>query len=498
LAVRESYSIKSDRARGTAPGFVKFLVVIYFWGLFGFALGTLVLLGPVRWWATLCRDRGFSEGFESGGVVFLILLLIATSMSLALWASTEWVRTRSIALKLVLPIVALGVGYYAYSWWMNPSSMKANMGDEQVAGQHFTFGPFPDKSRLAQLKKEGYTGVISLLHPAVVPFEPKLIEQEREAANEVGIEMIHLPMLPWVSENKESLDKLKEIAESKKGRYYVHCYLGEDRVNVARRVIETTAGLGVISGRDTRKSIESKKSFERGEIYQLDDKVYLTPFPTDEEFGSYILGGQISTVIALLDPESDSQAKLIAKERRLFDTFKIDYELFKAGSGNYDPAVIQAAAEKAKTAKRPVIIHSFFPASHKHGGIAQAFLQSYMSGKPAAPPHFFDEVFRGGLPNVVAPNVVVGPEPSGSEWEKIEEGGVRKVIVAGGSASGAATSGARSAGLALSSESNVDTIVETLASGGPYYVFGPSADEVKEKAATRYGPAVPTVKRHDS
>ena len=75
------------------------------------------------------------------------------------------------------------------------------MRSETRAGSSFTFGPYPTEDRLAALERDGYTAVISLLHPAVVPFEPKLIADETAAAERVGIEFIHLPMLPWIADN---------------------------------------------------------------------------------------------------------------------------------------------------------------------------------------------------------------------------------------------------------------------------------------------------------
>jgi protein tyrosine phosphatase (PTP) superfamily phosphohydrolase (DUF442 family) len=496
LAVRESYSIKSDRERGTAPTIVKLFVFVTFWGLIGFAVGTLILLGPVRWWATFCRTNGFSEGFESGGVVALILLLVGISLSLALWASTEWVRSTSRLLKVVLPLVILSAAGLAYWFWINPAFMQTNMADEQVASKRFTFGPFPDENRLRKLKAEGYTGVISLLHPAVVPFEPQLIQQEKAAAEKAGIEMIHLPMLPWVSDNKESLDKLAALAAAETGRYYIHCYLGEDRVNVARRIIEQTAGGDVIAGIDTRKQLVNKDFFERGEIYSLEEGVFLTPYPTDEELASYFLGGQIATVIALLVEREESG--LVSKERDLFERFGIDYKVVPVGSGNYDPETIRNAVTMAKEAKKPVVIHAYFPASHKNGGIPMAFLQSYMTGKLPVPPQFFDDDLKSGPLHVVAPNVVKGGKPQGREWRNLRKGGVRTVIYAGGGAPGEDRAAASGAGLDFKVEGNADRIVELVANGGPYYVYGPSADEVGERVEGKHGPAVPRARRHDS
>ena len=115
--------------------------------------------------------------------------------------------------------------------------MGSGIGAERDIGTAFTFGPFPTPDKLERLRKDGYTGVVSLLHPAVVPFETKLIGEERAAVEGAGLEFHHAPMLPWVSDNGESLAMLEVLAREERGRYYVHCYLGKDRTRIAQRVV---------------------------------------------------------------------------------------------------------------------------------------------------------------------------------------------------------------------------------------------------------------------
>jgi hypothetical protein len=106
---------------------------------------------------------------------------------------------------------------------------------------------------------------------------------------------------------------------------------------------------------------------------------------------------------------------------------------------------------------------------------------------------------RGGQARVVAPNVVVGPAPQGTEWARIHGRGVRTVVYAGGARIGdAQRAAAVAAGLEVKAEASADQVVELLATGGPYYVFGPLEETVGELAEKRFGPAVPAVGRHGS
>src|SRR5205085_11387192 len=111
--------------------------------------------------------------------------------------------------------------------WMNPGRMLAAMAGgtpggslATASGAHFIFGAYPDEATLRELKRQGVTAVISLQHPAVVPFEPASIEAEKKASARVGLEFIHAPMLPWVSDNRAALEQIRCIAAPGRRVYY--------------------------------------------------------------------------------------------------------------------------------------------------------------------------------------------------------------------------------------------------------------------------------------
>lgn len=111
---------------------------------------------------------------------------------------------------------ALALG--AVALWMNPSLLVQRESKFGPA-QHFFIGPYPQQADLALIKETGYTAVISLLHHAIVPFEPKFIRDERIAAEKAGINLIEVPMLPWVSKNEDALAKLRVLAADTSARY---------------------------------------------------------------------------------------------------------------------------------------------------------------------------------------------------------------------------------------------------------------------------------------
>ncbi|MBI2212559.1 MAG: hypothetical protein HYU52_02845 [Acidobacteria bacterium] len=471
----------------------RIVLLLGFWLFIGFAVGTVFLLFPVRWWATLCRDNAWTPATERSGVVLIILLLVLVSFAIANGAMTAFVRSHRVITRLLLVVVTLGAAGTAYWKWINPSTMKGSMAAEQKAGAHFTFGPFPDAGRLASLKGEGYTGVISLLHPAVVPFEPQLIAQEKREAVAAGIELIHLPMLPWVSDNTESMDKLRAIAKAKKGRYYIHCYLGADRVNVARRIIEQeTGGLAVIegAGASTRRSLDEQKKLERGPIFKLEEGLYLIPYPTDEEFLGFVLAGQVKNVVALLDPRDESQKRRIDHERALLAQYSLPFHLVEIGEERYGGRRIVEALQKAKRLEKPTVIHAFFTPGKFKSPIAEAVLIAHRTGLPPLPPSMWKATFAGGKPQLLAPHVAIGPRPTESEfYESIHARGIRTALFVGDASAmpSSDATAASQAGVELRAiAADPAVVLDTLQEGGPYYLYGPGSAAVKEPVRARY------------
>lgn len=334
---------------------------LYTWLGAGFFLGTLTLMGPVRWVTNHARAAGWSYSAEKLLVLAFIAALFFISLLLA---RLLYAKTAAAAgwLKYALPGVPAALFFISLWFWLNPklmidTGMKTTA--ESSSWSEFVFGPYPEKDRLAALKAEGYTAVISLLSKAVVPFEPVLLSREEAAAKEAGIELIHIPMLPWVSDNDHVEAKLRELNKRGPGKYYVHCYLGKDRVNVFRRMLGAVAGPAAVKGLDpaSARTLKGVKKFERGEITELEAGVYFTPYPTDEEFFGYLLNGTVTSLVSLLDPANPENLRWIKKEEAI--AAKYGLRLASYPWLALDEPAKRRAVREIRELKKPAVVHAF-------------------------------------------------------------------------------------------------------------------------------------------
>ncbi|HET7231860.1 MAG TPA: hypothetical protein VFJ16_17745 [Longimicrobium sp.] len=310
-----------DRGRGLFfrkrwPVVAAFL---YLWMMVGFVTGTGVLVGPAGWVTEAMQTWGFGQKAQDHAMQAVILSFVFGSAALALWLLRQTLHG-SRAMRLAIPAVCTVAAMASLGAWMNPGKMLAAAAggvDERAlataSGARFIFGAYPDESTLRQLKAQGVTGVISLQHPAVVPFEPASIREEERATRVVGVRFIHAPMLPWVSDNHEALEQIRRIAREGKGVYYVHCGLGRDRTNVVRRMLEAD-GVATVAHHSIAKASTlderintSRDAFQRGNIRQFEKGVWLVPFPNPAELSGYFEAGQVKTVVFLLNPADSTQ-----------------------------------------------------------------------------------------------------------------------------------------------------------------------------------------------
>jgi len=195
------------------------------WLAVGFSSGTVTLLGPVRWVTSAMRDGGASGVAERAAVLAIVAAYVSLSFIVTLMLVRGAVR-RGGWRRVAVPVGAWLAAAACLWLWMTPRLVNGFQPVQIDTVARFTFGPYPERERFEQLREQGFTAVVSLLHPAVVPFEPTLLARERELAEEFGIEFIHAPMLPWVGDAVATIALLQELAGRQTGRYYVHCYLG--------------------------------------------------------------------------------------------------------------------------------------------------------------------------------------------------------------------------------------------------------------------------------
>ncbi len=467
------------------------------WLMVGFTLGMATLFGPVMWITGAARTAGLAQSTENALVALIILVLVAGS---ALVAARLTRGISDAALRHVRWGIPLLAALFAAGavWLSLTPSLLAGRGTSDSVGAHFTIGPYPDAGRLERLKDEGYTAVISLLHPAVIPFEPRLLAEERENVQKVdGLTLIHLPMLPWVSENEEALRRIEELARGQAGRYYVHCYLGRDRVNLVRRIIEQSSATSDLQPIHPIRSMKTKKVFERGPVVELDEQVYLTPFPSDEEVTSYFAAGTMAQVVSLLDSNTPEDREWIERERRTLSRYGVPFQVMTIPIARFNPDRALEVARDAWTLPRPLVVHAFLPVSSGRSPAAEAFQQAFLAGRPPLPPSLFTEPMSEGSVAVIAPGIATGPRPTPSEFGAyLDLRGIREFVRVGDPNERSALEDAtvaRTHGFRWQSWDGVseDPFGRAAKTNGPWYAYGPGLMSVLPALAERYGPALP-------
>lgn len=280
------------------------LHILGYWLWIGFTGGALVLLLIATPLEHFLRDHQTPQAKIDFVMAGIAILWVFISFIAALVIDHQ---VHSIRFQLTAHVVGIVLCGAIFTLFLQAgaggfSSARA----EEAREGRFLFGPYPDDEACQRLKREGYEGVITLLDP-FVPFEAVLLEKERAMTHAAGLLLIEIPMLPWISENRTSLDTLKTLGATGSERYYVHCYLGRHRVDLAR------ATLLAASGTEVTRTVLMPEKFERDHIRVIDQRIFIGPLPTEEEWFLYIGRSGIEHVVSLLSPETD---RLWADEER--------------------------------------------------------------------------------------------------------------------------------------------------------------------------------------
>lgn len=454
----------------------------------GFTFGTAVLVGPVRWVAAAFRTRGGTETWENAAVLSVIAIVVAMVVILALFLTQTVLTTPSKKVRFGIPLAVLAAGLVTNFYWQKSTLQSMRRTEERVA--RFTFGPYPDEARMERLRREGYTAVVSLLHPAVLPFEPRLIARERASAAKAGLPVIELPMLPWVSRNEKSLARLRELAAQKDGRYYVHCHLGVDRVMIARRVVEAVSPNVAAVQLSKGTGIGSVKRFERGDIVRLDAATFVTPFPTQEEFVTHILSEPAISIFCILDPKEAEDAVRIAEERRILEPYRIPLEVTPLSPENYDPNALLRLVERVKSTSGRRLVHAFLGATTGKSPVAEAFIRAYATNRPPILPSLDGWRLRDGIIRLAGPDVAEGPLPFGGEVLHLQRHGVRQIICVEHAAARCRPEDVYQPpgiGFAVARDA-VEAGILLRSTKGPHYLYMPQRPSLDEPTAAHIGP----------
>ena len=384
----------------------------YMWLLIGLVLGTGVLVGPVRWITEVIHNRGWQQSRENHILIVVIFAFIILSLVLTRYVVGFMFRARSRNVRLTVVAVTTVIAALTAWEWSNPAKLLAAAAggeapsDYDIAGgAEFEFGAYPDYNKLAELKKEGVTSIVSLQHPGVV-IELEGIRSERDATSKLKLNFIQAPMLPWVSDNDEAVAKLRELARVGRGKYYVHCGLGRDRVNIAKRIIE---GEGKrVSATNTllhaTAFADRPTPFERGSLAHLDHEKWIIPYPNKFELFGYVLNGAAGDIVSILDPSTPQEAKWNAELRQLLPKYAVNLVFLPLRDGDAKQAAAVAKAVRAMPGTVTVIA-PFTPMEDGKptpgSGPAQQLIAAYGRLAPASyaakPTWHLNHAAHGGL-----------------------------------------------------------------------------------------------------
>ena len=447
------------------------------WFMLGFSLGTATLMGPVRWITDYTRSSNMDPSVENWAIRIVIILFVIISFIIAINLTKNFVNSNSVVNKTLTILIPFLLTAFSLWLWLNPKMMQFNsvQTSQTYENIEFIFGPYPEEDKFLELKKLKVTGIISLLHESVVPFEPKLLSDERELAKKYGIEVIHLPMLPWISSNENSLNEIKKLAVEGKGKYYVHCYLGKDRVGVVRKAIQQILGEEKISGEIRKRNIDDKKQFERGIIIKLDEGIYFSPYPTDEEFFSYLLSGSFENVISLLTPENPEDVPWIEKEEKVFSENGINFKLLPINLNSYNPEKLLKYIEIVRKLEKPVLVHAFLTPSPQ----SEMFTYSFNTGNPSLPKYLFETMMRNGKVKFHNLSIAYGPKPLPNEiGGYLYKKGIRKIGFSGNETNEISLL------KKIAKENKIEWVkispnnIKIVNNGGPWYLFGSEISEL--------------------
>jgi hypothetical protein len=295
---------------------VGIVLFLYLWLMVGMFFGTIVLVLAVRFILSALQRIGADQGVQNLVLIVVILAYVVLSAILARWLQRRMRAARSGFVRIAIPTVMTALAIATFWLWSKPGELFASLAggtSSKLAlgsGAVWEFGRYPDSATLSGFKEKGFTAVITLEHPSDL-VERQSIADERRLAQEIGIKLIEAPMLPWVSNNQRSLALIRQIANSGQGRYYVHCGLGRDRVNLVKHMLEgmgahTVSGPGYLAGNflDTRIP-----NFERGQLGTFGDDKWIAPYPNDVEMLGNFLQGKRSHVILALDTTDTTELR---------------------------------------------------------------------------------------------------------------------------------------------------------------------------------------------
>jgi tetratricopeptide (TPR) repeat protein len=150
---------------------------------------------------------------------------------------------RAIAIAAVGCLAAGG----GLGWWLlvTPGNPLLRLLRSPVveADPHLVVGPYPLEEDFAALRRSRIDTIVTLLDPDL-PWERRLLEQERKLAREWAIRLVDIPMSSlggagFDRDHEADAAAAADAVARARGRVYLHDYLGRGRVEAVRERLAT-------------------------------------------------------------------------------------------------------------------------------------------------------------------------------------------------------------------------------------------------------------------
>lgn len=350
----ENYEVRKRLSKRAL--FLRASLALAFLLSFGFAGGVLFLLFFMVPVEQELVNRGSSQGTIDSILTALTIGWIVFGLCATVLYGWLFLRRRKLYAAVGVSFTSVIIACAIFFFLLDTDTLllAGRLGQENTENERLAFGSYPDAKKMEELKEQGYDGIVTLLNPSI-PFENVLLEEELQNGEDVGIPVYSAPMLPWISENDESLKEIEQLVSQEDQRFYIHCYLGKHRVDLVQRE------LGSSTTETTAIEEEPLPSeLERGQLLSYDEeKIILGPYPTDDEWLDIVLRRNVKEVISTLDPENPEDLPLIEKERQIAEDNNMTFTSAPLDPDSPDPNAVQEIARYAQGSERKVYIHEF-------------------------------------------------------------------------------------------------------------------------------------------
>lgn len=395
----------------TTKRYAKFFMWFILLSTFGVGGGIFFLLFAVVPIEQVYEDRGWSQFkidsimkyYVIGWVVFgfiVSFLYYFFVLKKNYWKTGIGMMIASILLSVI------GMYYFLNT---GTGVVQTSQGEVVESGERFTFGPYPEQADLKRLADQGYDGVITLLSPTL-PIEKPLLDKELKNGEKAGIDIISMPMLPWVGDNTATLNAIKKLIKKDDKRYYVHCYLGRHRVDIVKQLVNQELKTNV------KVLVRQRTSLERGPlIVYTKQNVLVGPYPTDEEWLTRIRRSEVKEFVSLLPT---NETMWLEKEKKVAAEMGVKFTHIPLAIG-YSKQDLQKVIDYVKGRKDKVYVHDF------NGAIVPQFDAMFDWDKTI---NTWAMTLAEQKKFLVGAKIAVGPTPNATVTKRWKQLGVEQFV----------------------------------------------------------------------